>query len=501
MISDVEDQVYKNAKARLGRLSELCAMEVRAVKASNKSNAGLIRRYKREHKEGQQKQIQDQCQSMKETLQEEQQTNPKVKECIISLQNSFEETRDLLEDGEALARMSKIEGLPWETLFGLVGIPVSHAVQNYTDPMNIGINEGLKEVVPSTEFALNQKSLWSLSGSKNTVVNLDNLATKWGFKNKVTAVVPIKSWNHPTVWKAYHKKGPLSKMVMSAQLRGAHTPMQQDEQAFTAAALLRTVEDWPKPNEGQALLMADLLDTIQFTDPRSQGVPASLKEFMNQTEKYIVNNMPSALAPMAKMLESKHILSFAGSEESGPFWRATVSNSIYWKVRRTVQGKDRDTILRTLANFETECINMDVLSSFEVDLNVYARVLNVAQKFNKSEKINKSLFEKNPGGVEDFKKFITNSGYKVFLLTEVVRAIISCGKVTKKLKHLNLGGDRENWQWMKDEHERREKLSSDQIDSNDIWEDFLQEAPEQSLGKFADNLNEVIPNEFEKFKI
>ena len=183
MISEVEDQVYTTAKDRLERLSdvaEFCAMEVREVKASNKSNAGLMRRYKREHKDGQQTQLQDQCksmkeslkgESMKESLKGEQHTKPNVKECIISLQNSLEETQDLLEKGEALARMSKIEGLPWETLFGLVGIPVSHAVQNYTDPMNIGINDGLREVVPSTEFALNQKSLWSLSGSKKNFWN------------------------------------------------------------------------------------------------------------------------------------------------------------------------------------------------------------------------------------------------------------------------------------------------------------------------------------------
>merc|ERR1712130_497848 len=83
----------------------------------------------------------------------------------------------------------------------------------------------------------------------------------------------------PTVWKAYHN-GPLSKMVMSAQLRGAHTPMQQDEQAFTAATLLRTIHDWENPNEGQASLMADLLDTIQFTDPRRNGdIPPEITDF------------------------------------------------------------------------------------------------------------------------------------------------------------------------------------------------------------------------------
>ena len=167
MISEAENQVFKTSKERMKRLVALNAMEVRDVKASNKSNAGLLRRYKREHKEGQQKQLEDQCKAMRKSLMEEQETTISSKECCITLQNSFEETKDVLEDDNTIQKLSKTEGLPWEKLFGLVGIPVSHTVQNYTDPMNIGINENLKEVVSSSGFALNQKSLWSLSGSQN----------------------------------------------------------------------------------------------------------------------------------------------------------------------------------------------------------------------------------------------------------------------------------------------------------------------------------------------
>ena len=74
MISEVEDKVYKTARDRLERLTELRAMEVRDVKASNKSNAGLLRRYKREHKEDQQKQIQEQCKVMQKDLKGEEET-------------------------------------------------------------------------------------------------------------------------------------------------------------------------------------------------------------------------------------------------------------------------------------------------------------------------------------------------------------------------------------------------------------------------------------------
>ena len=46
--------------------------------------------------------------------------------------------------------------------------------------MKIRINEHPKEVVSSSECSLNQKSLWSLSGTEDTMVtvSLDNLCKK-----------------------------------------------------------------------------------------------------------------------------------------------------------------------------------------------------------------------------------------------------------------------------------------------------------------------------------
>ena len=307
MISEAENKVCKTSKQRVERLLELNAMEVRHVKASNRSNEGLLRRYRREHQGSDHRtQLQTQLKNMQIELKKEEDLE-KSKECFITQNSSFQETKEVLEDDQQVEKILDMKNVPWETFFGLVGIPVSHTVQNYTDPMNIGINEHLKEVVASSECALNQKSLWSLSGSENNYTNLDNLAQIWGFKGKVTAVVPIKSWNDPTVWRAYHN-GPLFKMATSSQLRGARMPMQQDQAALTSAAFLRTVREWSHPNETQTSLMVDLLDTIQFTDPRTQGVPAEITEFIEQTEMHIINHMPSALAPMAKMLESKYVL-------------------------------------------------------------------------------------------------------------------------------------------------------------------------------------------------
>ena len=73
-----------------------------------------------------------------------------------------------------------------------------------------------------------------------------------------------RSWNHEAVWKAYHKTSNLAKHLLSAQMRGTETMMSDDHVAFTSAALLRAMTDWPQPNQSQASLMADLLDTIRF---------------------------------------------------------------------------------------------------------------------------------------------------------------------------------------------------------------------------------------------
>ena len=89
------------------------AMEVRQVKPSSKSNAGLLRRYKREHRTGHQKQLNEQCQAMHKSLAVEEETTSSSKECRISLQTSLEETNDILEDKETLQKLSNLDWMPW----------------------------------------------------------------------------------------------------------------------------------------------------------------------------------------------------------------------------------------------------------------------------------------------------------------------------------------------------------------------------------------------------
>ena len=335
MISHATDTLSKDSKQRVKLV--LRELMLRTPDLKSKTNRGLIRRVQSARKRGEaeavamtSQQLQQVCSDLKDCEEYED-----MKSCFLSLESSLGATQKAAE--ELLRSGTRPEEIPLQsllTMFGLVGIPVNHEVQNYTDPMNIGINEGLKDVTPSSSCHLSQNSLWYLSGSPQN----ETLVRHTGFQSKVTAVVPIKSWNHPAVWKAFHKTTNLGKFMVSAQLRGTDTPLPNDRGAFTAASLLKTIQLWPNPNQSEATLMADLLDTIQYENHNR----ANVKDFIDFPDVHIINNMPSALAPVARLLESKELLSYAGSEESAPLWRAIFSNSIFWKVKRAVATRAKD---------------------------------------------------------------------------------------------------------------------------------------------------------------
>ena len=180
-----------------------------------------------------------------------------LKACLWNHENCLQTTKNVID--ELLQTGEKTSMVPLKeptTLFGLVGIPVSHIVQNYTDPMNLGINKCLIDITPSI-CHLNQSSLWCWKQSTGATSCSKKPLQHTGLKEKVTAVVPIKAWNHPAVWKAYNKSTCLGKLILSAQLRGTFTAMPKDQSALTAATLLRAIQMGPQPMS-QASLMADL---------------------------------------------------------------------------------------------------------------------------------------------------------------------------------------------------------------------------------------------------
>ena len=491
------DLVIKGSKARHKRIEKLKELELRNLKGNTKSSRGLMRRFRNEKKKGEAEMMTyQQLVNLKEEL-KDQEDSPKDKTCFMSHESSLISAQ--IAVNELLEQLEKGDKIPLEkliTLFGLVGIPISHDVQNYTDPMNIGIDSGLKAVVPSNQCHLSQRSLWGLSGTNHN----ESLGQSFGFNSKITAVVPIKSWNHPVVWNAFQKKTTLGKYLLSAQLRGTDTPIPSDHVAFTTSTLMRALQQWPEPNESEASLMADLLDTIQFKNHNREV----LKEFMEKSDFHIISNMASGLAPIAKMMESAEVLSFAGSAGSKQFWRAIYSNSIFWKIKRSVgkHKEDRSNRMKAIINTDTKTINQEELEKYMLDPTVYAQTHQIAKKFTAFPKIGAEMFQNNQANVEEFKRVVASYNFNLFMAVEVTKALL-CKKSTWRLKthkfpHFN--SEEDAWLWLQQVHATLECNKVLKPRTDGTVKDFFKSVCTLSLSEFASQLNDIIPCEFDKFQ-
>ena len=145
------------------------------------------------------------------------------------------------------------------TVFGLHGLAIKHKAGNYTDPMLIGLNQGVRDTIQEvyTNVCLNQSVLWFAKQSGAEI-------TAPGFNKPITAVVPIKAWNHPAVWKLFCHESDIGAMQMSAHLRNTLTPLPKDRVAFSASLLLKMMSDWTNPTEIQRKMMSDVLSSIQW---------------------------------------------------------------------------------------------------------------------------------------------------------------------------------------------------------------------------------------------
>ena len=89
----------------------------------------------------------------------------------------------------------------------------------------------------------------------------------------------------------------------------------------------------------------------------------------------------------------------------------------------------------------------------------------------------------------------------MFQAVEVAKALLF-KKSTWRLKTHKFQDpsfEKEAWEWL---HRERDRLNSKEIkkvESNDIQEEFFNNLREMSLDKFAIELEEMIPNEFDKF--
>ena len=114
-------------------------------------------------------------------------------------------------------------------MFGLHGLAINHKAGNYTDPMLIGLNQGVRDTIHEvfTNVCLNQSVLWYAKQSGQEMAAP-------GFNKAITAVVPIKDWNHPAVWKLFVHDSDIGAMQTSAHLRNTITPLPKPSRQLAA---------------------------------------------------------------------------------------------------------------------------------------------------------------------------------------------------------------------------------------------------------------------------
>ena len=187
------------------------------------------------------------------------------------------------------------------------------------------------------------------------------------------------------------------------------------------------------------------------------------------------------------------------------FWRAIISNSIFWKVRKALSnagrmhGKDRKQLLKEIIDPDKYTINEEVIKDLLVDPTVFSRTYQIAKKF-KGE-TDAQLFQNNHESIEDFKRLVVDYNFDLFQAVEVAKALL-CKKSTWRLKTHKFqdpSSEKEAWEWL---HRERDRLNSNEIEkveSNDKQEEFFNNLRKMSLDQFAIELEEMIPNEFDKF--
>ena len=181
--------------------------------------------------------------------------------------------------------------------------------------------------------------------------------------------------------------------------------------------------------------MADLLDTIQFDNHNH----AFVKEFMYFPDVHIINNMASALGPVARLIESKELLSYAGSEESATLCRAIFSNSIFWKVKRAVdnkgqrQGKDRLQLIGSLVDLDSKTVKIEDLEDLSEDPSVFSQIFQIARKVKVTQDTNDYIFKEIKENKDEFQRLVADYNFNLFLVIEVTKALL-CKKSMWRLK-------------------------------------------------------------------
>ena len=454
--------------------------------------------------------------------------------CFILQESSLETCKVGIQAVmEILDEYGSITAVNCLHLLGLVGIAVKHRIGSYNKPMRLGPNMWYKETITNIYpgVAMNQTSIWDAARRGVTL-------QAPGFNDEITAVIPIKKWNHPLVWEVYNNITEIGKLQCSAQLRRILKPLDRDKLAMTTATLLKMLEIWPEPSAVQAENMEDTLDSIQL-----QEIPTEIEEISEELQNKQIpdilftnnNRLNSDLDPLALILLNKKLLTFMGGPGSEALWRAITSNKIYWRTQAVLEESPHgNLILRLLfkEQFQTHVLPDQVgepespefhnqvdkeYLSYQMDkedlkpnLTAIRRLHAIAKQLYKRENTNHEAFKEKPTTTAEFQR--TCIGYDIdkFIVLEVIKAIMwtkessrfwkEKGNATRlRIPHPETENEadqqlreiignlyRERYKWNAEEKKRRLR--------QEALEKFMLEVQTTSLEQFAKSLETNMPD-------
>lgn len=194
---------------------------------------------------------------------------------------------EAIEEGREVSVQEAVQ------LFGLLGLGISHDINNaYPDASMLF---GKINKVFHTCF-MNQSTLWGCHGKADGDGSWGIIKSPFHKRENIsclTAVVPLKSLNHPLVWECMRKSGMLD-IQSSITIRRRPEPIPNDI-PFLYGALVKHVLGEPR-SEANRTLLRDILETMA-------GMMAS-----------------KSWTDIIAQIEEKHVCAFVGDNGFSHYW-------------------------------------------------------------------------------------------------------------------------------------------------------------------------------------
>lgn len=164
------------------------------------------------------------------------------RQCWLSQETSLEAFIAAMDGAiQVVQSGAELDLTSFYKLFGLMGIPVSHSVAEFPDPVMVGGR--IKDVVQGVamlEQSLRNAYDHQLDPSQDGVIKSPYSDTQ------ISAVIPIfdDEWNDPEVWDFFWTLTKFGRFTTSAQLRRAAFPVPNDAPMFVMATILHLIRKY-----------------------------------------------------------------------------------------------------------------------------------------------------------------------------------------------------------------------------------------------------------------